>query len=236
MAAIVDFMPRQSNRLLMAGVLANSRTLKGLANRWPNRYPDVNSIAAIFPSHPSVLNLVHYNTEEPESLCQQLLELTRLGGPNLHGYQLNIAWPSITELSSYRRQFPEMNVVLQIGQKSIEVVDCSAQNLVDKLGQEYAGLVDYILLDLSAGYGIPLNPQWAAENLKVLQEANLGVGFGVAGGLSAPTLDLLAPLINDFPDLSIDAESLLRDKDDRLDIDQAKDYIDTALKLFSSPG
>ncbi len=229
-------MPRQSSRLLMAGVLASSRTLKGLENRWPSRYPDVNSIAAILPSHPLALNLVHYNTEEPESLCQQLLELTSLGGPNLHGYQLNLAWPPVTELSRYRSHFPEMKVVLQISQKSLEMVGYLTQNLVEKLAQEYSGLVDYALLDRSAGYGIPLDPQWTAEHLEVMQEANLGLGLGVAGGLSPSTLDLVEPLINDFPELSIDAESLLRDKDDRLDIGRAKDYIGRALQLFGSPG
>jgi hypothetical protein len=229
-------MPWQSSRLLMAGVLVSSRTLRGLKGRWPNRYPDVTSIAAIFTNHHLALNLVHYNTNEPHSLSQQLVELTGLGGPYFHGYQLNIAWPPVTELSRYRSRFPEMKMVLQINQKSLEMVDYSAQDLVDKLGQEYAGLVDYILLDLSAGYGIPLDPQWAVENLKVLQEANLGMGFGVAGGLSASTLDRIAPLINDFPDLSIDAESLLRDKDDCLDIDQAKDYIGKALRLFGNRG
>jgi hypothetical protein len=116
------------------------------------------------------------------------------------------------------------------------MVGFSARGLVDKLSQEYAGLVDYILLDPSAGLGIALDPQWADEYLKVLQVADLGMGLGVAGGLSASTLGLIAPLINDFPDLSIDAESLLRDKNDHLDIGQAKDYIGRALQLFGSPG
>lgn len=235
-AVVLDCMPRESHRLLMIGVLASSRTLKGQQSRWPNRYPGVSDIAAIFPQHLLALNLVHYNTGEPDTLCQQLVELTRLSGPDLHGYQLNIPWPPVTELNEYRKQFPEMKMVLQISQTSLQIVDSSARDLVDKLAQEYVGLVDYMLLDPSAGYGIPLDPSWAAEYLTSIQEADLGMGLGVAGGLSPSSLDLVQPLVNDFPDLSIDAESLLRDEDDCLDTGNARDYINKALQLFSKPG
>ena len=235
-ADVLDSTPRESDRLLMIGVLASSRTLLGRESRWPNRYPDVNSIAAIFPQHHLALNLVHYNTEKPDTLCQQMVELTGLGGPDLHGYQLNIPWPSVAELSGYRRQFPEMTIVLQISQTSLQMVDSSARDLVDKLAREYAGLVDYILLDPSAGYGIPLDSRWAAEYLQVLHEADLGMGLGVAGGLGPSSLDLVEPLINDFPDLSIDAESRLRDEDDRLDTGKARDYIGKARQLFGRSG
>lgn len=61
------------------------------------------------------------------------------------------------------------------------------------------------------------------------------MGLGVAGGLSPSTLDLIGPLISDFPDLSIDAESLLRDKDDRIDTVQAGDYIGRARQSFARP-
>jgi hypothetical protein len=182
------------------------------------------------------LNLVHYNTDKPDTLCQQMVELTGLGGPDLHGYQLNIPWPPVTELSRYRRRFPEIKIVLQISQTSLQMVDSSAPDLADKLAREYAGLVDYILLDPSAGYGIPLDSRWAAEYLQVLHEADLGMGLGVAGGLGPSSLDLVEPLINDFPDLSIDAESRLRDEDDRLDTGKARDYIGKARQLFGRSG
>jgi len=42
------------------------------------------------------------------------------------------------------------------------------------------------------------------------------VGIGVAGGLDAENVRELAPLLRDWPDLSLDAEGRLREADDTL--------------------
>ncbi|MBI2450547.1 MAG: hypothetical protein HYV47_03355 [Candidatus Nealsonbacteria bacterium] len=93
-------------RMLMVGVLVSSKTLSGRQNKWPNRYPKIKEMADIFPEDPNALNLIHYNTDEPETLANQLLELTDRGGHNLRGFQLNIAWPFPIELFAYRFFLP----------------------------------------------------------------------------------------------------------------------------------
>jgi hypothetical protein len=230
--AIMAAVPFPSSRMVMIGVLASAKTLRGLANRWPHRYPTLSNLAGIFPDHPLAFNLIHYNTNSPDLLYQQLLEITPLAGPHIHGYQLNIPWPPASQLRDFRLKYPRLKIVLQVSTQSLDMIDHSAEGLISKLREEYVGLVDYALLDPSAGSGLSLDPAWARRYLQALHETNLGIGMGVAGGLSPATLDLVEPLVRDFPELSIDAESLLRDENDDLNVDLAKAYIRRALELF----
>ena len=107
-----------------------------------------------------------------------------------------------------------------------------SNGLLDKLKQEYLGFIDHILLDLSAGYGRPLETAWARQQLQKLQDAELGIGLGVAGGLGPASLQLVEPLAKNFPELSIDAEANLRDPNDNLDLDLAQDYLRQAFVMF----
>lgn len=225
--------PESSHRKLMVGVLGSQKTIfMGSQNRWPNRYPDPGDIGSIFQRHPSALNLVHYNTKNPETLLRQMLMVTQLGGPNFQGFQLNVAWPLPQALEAYRGAYPEMHIVLQVGGGAFKEISDSPENLAERVADEYVGLIDYLLLDPSGGFGKPFDPTRAREYLEALEARNLDIGLGVAGGLSSTTLDLVELLADDFPDLSIDAESRLRDEDDTLDLDLTGDYIRTALQIF----
>lgn len=231
---ILRLVPPLADRLIMIGVLASSKTIKGIKNKWPNRYPVVEEITEIFPNHPLALNLIHYNTKEPETLFGQLVKMTMLGGLNLHGLQLNIAWPSPTILKKYRSNYPNMQIVLQIGRRAFEMIGDSPKQLATKVTKEYIGLADYVLLDPSGGYGKPLDTRCVRNYLKALKEKNLEMGLGVAGGLSPATLNLVKPLVKDFPKLSIDAEGRLRSQNDSLDLNVAKEYIHKSLKMFEN--
>lgn len=228
---VLDVVPADTNRLVMVGVLASLKTTQGIQNRWPNRYPTMDKIAGIFPDHPSALNLIHYNTKEKETLGDQLVAMTEFGGTNMHGFQLNIAWPSLDVLAEYRRAYPAKQIVLQIGGHAFEVVNHSPEQLATKVA-EYAGVVEYVLLDPSGGYGKPFDPERARDYLLALKVQNLGMGLGVAGGLSPTTLNLVEPLAREFPYLSIDAEGRLRTQEDHLDLAVAGDYLRRALMIF----
>src|SRR3972149_5500104 len=86
-----DSLEHEPLRKLMIGVLASKKTLNGLPGKYPKRYPATKDIAAIFPDHPYAVNLIHFATDTPESLRDDLTQLTALGGPNFHGFQLNMA-------------------------------------------------------------------------------------------------------------------------------------------------
>lgn len=226
----IDF--KKADRLLMVGVLASSKTIQGLTNKWPHRYPLFERIKDIFQKNEDCLNLVHYNTKQPDDLLAQLVQITDEVGPVLNGFQLNIAWPSPKTLESYKKLYPEKTIVLQIGGHAFAEVSNEAKYLALRVRRDYSGLVDYVLLDPSGGLGQPFNPENMRKYLYELQKYP-GPEVGVAGGLSPTTLHLLEPLIKDFPDISIDAEGRLRTKEDNLDIETTRDYIQKSLDMFS---
>ena len=218
-------------RLIMIGILASQKTMNGLQNKWPNRYPTMDKIAGIFPKDQLALNLIHYNTKEPESLLEQLTRMVEIGGENLNGFQLNLAWPSPAAIEKFRAKFIGIQIVLQVGNHAMEIIGHSEAKLARRV-TEYKGLVDYVLLDPSGGYGKEFNPKAARNYLNVLKFQNLDIGLGVAGGLSPDTLHLIEPLAKDFPGLCVDAEGRLRDDNDSLSLRLAKDYVSRALQIL----
>lgn len=230
-SSVLNTVPANSKRLVMVGVLASLKTMRGIQNKWPNRYPVMERIAAIFSEHSRALNLIHYNTKEQETLVDQMVLMSEFGGRNLHGFQLNIAWPAPAALGAYRKMYPAKQIVLQIGSHAFEMVDHSPERLASKIA-EYEWLVEYALLDPSGGYGKLFDSERARDYLLALKAKNFSFGLGVAGGLSATTLNLVEPLIKDFPDLSIDAEGRLRTPEDHIDLCAATEYLCKAFRMF----
>lgn len=230
---VLGVVPTNADRLVMIGVLASLKTMRGIQNKWPNRYPAMDKIAGIFPDHPLALNLIHYNTKEKDTLGDQLVAMTEFGGANMHGFQLNIAWPALDVLAAYKETHPTKQIVLQIGGHAFEMVNHSPEQLAAKVA-EYQKVAEYVLLDPSGGYGKPFDPERARDYLAALQAQNLGLGFGVAGGLSPSTLNLVEPLAKDFPDLSIDAEGRLRTPEDHLNLAVSSEYLRKAFAMFDN--
>lgn len=104
--------------------------------------------------------------------------------------------------------------------------------LVEKLN-DYHGLADYLIFDLSGGEGRPLSIDYLRSYLRAAREAGFNFGLGVAGGLGPNTLSLVEPLVVEFPNLSIDAESQLRDANDNLDLNKTQEYLAKAIQLFT---
>jgi hypothetical protein len=216
----------------MIGVLVSSKSLRGEPNQWPNRYPPIGQISGILSDHPAAFNVIHYHTDQPDSLFSQLLTVGELAGPRLHGFQLNVAWPSPSDLRQFSLQRPQQQVILQLNREAYRTAGDLPGGIIAKLKQEYSGLVDHVLLDWSAGYGLQLDAAWASRQLLAMQHADLGIGLGVAGGLSPTSLSLVGPLVQKFPQLSIDAEARLRDRNDNLDLALGREYLRAAFAMF----
>jgi hypothetical protein len=230
---VLDVVPPDSEMLIMVGVLASLKTLRGIPHKRPNRYPKAENIKNIFPPHRSAFNLIHYKTNELDTLTAQLFAMTQWGGLHMHGFQLNIAWPSPKALELYKLQYSSMQIVLQVGNHALEAIENSPKKLADKIVLEYANLVDYVLLDQSGGEGKMLNVGIARTYLEELYGKNLGMGFGVAGGLCAETLHRIEPLTKYFSSLCTDAEGRVRNSDDTLNVSFARDYISANLRMRS---
>ena len=233
--SVLDILPENFNRLVMIGALVSRKTLQGGENKWPNRYPKKEKVEDIFIDHPRALNLVHYNTGDQATLFDQLVEVTELS-PNIDGFQLNMTWPAPDELRRYREQYPNMKIVLQVGERAFMRVDHSPSFLLGRVMTNYLGLIDYLLLDPSGGQGKPMDAsilQPYLETLAMAEEtAKIDIGIGIAGGLGPKTMHLLAPLVKDFPDISIDAEGQLRDENDNLNLVAAKEYLVKAYEML----
>ncbi len=230
--ALISVAGSQLRRRFMLGALVSDASMEGRPDRWPRRYPVPSSVPDIFSDHPTAFNVVHYNTRNPSTLAAQLTEIVGLVGKRLHGFQLNMAWPAPRQLELFRAECPSVAIIIQLNREAFDLVAGLRDGVSEKLRRDYGGLFDHALLDLSAGHGEILDPQWAAGQLRRLYSADLGTGVGVAGGLCAETLPMIEPLIREFPGLSIDAEGRLRDGDDLLDLGRAKEYLLKALEMF----
>ncbi len=227
-SALVAY-PENHERLLMVGVLASYKTLRDIAltQKWQDRYPNPVNISTLFTDDPRVLNLVHFNTEagQESSVLADMIRIHNIAGPNFHGFQLNMAWPEIRQLDEYRMAFGFIpRIVLQLGRRAMEIAGNTPQGVTDML-YNYVGLIDDVLFDPSGGRGQPFDTERANQFLSAIADKGWGLGLGVAGGLGPDSLYLVEPLLKKFPNLSFDAEGLLRNPNNDLNPQSVKAYI-----------
>ncbi len=227
----LDGFPHSPFIKLMVGVLVSDKTLSGIPNSYPNSFPHPDDIAEIFVDDPRVLNLVHYNTHNQRGLARQLDRLFETAGPNCHGVQLNITWPNTEELKLLHQAWRDKQIVLQLGREAFEAKQ--SPEVVAKYLGIFKHLIDYVLFDMSGGFGVEIDIDLAtncySEYLK--QGLNRYFGFGLAGGLDAEKVQRLAPLLRVAHTLSMDAQGRLR-SNDQLDLNKVAAYIQSALRLY----
>lgn len=231
---------------LMAGILVSSKSINGIPNRYPGRYPKPESLRDLFSAamENNTLNLAHYNTDTPENLVEECEQVMEVAGDALHGFQLNIRWPDPALITELRHRHPKLHLLLQVGDSALAEFAKGQEGRFDHYDTEsfmsrvatYGGCFNEILLDPSGGKGQPLQ----ADRLKPLVQSLMtidGLGIGVAGGLSGETMGLTADIACTCPYLSIDAEGLLRDRvTDSLSIAMVESYLRAAFTAFYPKG
>jgi hypothetical protein len=229
------------DRQLMVGVLVSSKTMRGEQNKWPGRYPKQGQLDTIFTDDPHCLNLLHFNTDNRETLGEDMIISMRLAGPNCHGFQLNVRWPDLVQLKEFRRHHPDARIVLQLGSKALDEVGWE-RNAMHQRVYPYVeqGLITDVLIDPSGGEGIYSPFDRAIELLDQCSWISGDLGYGYAGGLRAERLVSFASLnLERYSRMSIDAEGQLRfpleDKyNNQLDLYAANAYLHVGLALFNS--
>jgi hypothetical protein len=228
---VLAVVPNGTDRLLMVGVLASRPSLAGTASKiHPERYPPADRAAKIFSDDRRALNLIHYYAPEPDGLAAQLERVRAVGGPRLHGVQLNIAWPDPDALHA----LDGLRVVLQLGIRAMEACSGNSEAIATRVAA-YGGRIHDVLIDPSGGNGTAdaLGTDKALAIARAIQHRMPDLGIGIAGGLSAANLAVPAKLSRSIPDLSIDAEGRLRDSHDRLAPEAAKAYVAAGFALFA---
>jgi hypothetical protein len=226
---------------LMAGILVSSKTLRGLPNKWPQRYPAISEARRMMSTSadlPDAKLFVHYNMSSVHrgyDLLTELLAMVGIFGQKaLSGFQLNMVWPSAGVLSKFLDLTDgHFRMILQVGETAWG--QCTGtEGLVTRLRQYVpsVNVIDYVLLDPSGGLGKEMDVNKIADSVAAIYDAGLPFGVGIAGGLSDENVERIAPLLERYPNLSIDAEGRLRTSDDHLDIDKAIGYANNALSLY----
>jgi hypothetical protein len=199
----------------MIGILVSQKTLNGqeVSNR---RYPHFRDIATLLTATETYsFNAIHYNSRQMDDLSDQIKGVF-VGGIYedglCKGLQLNIPWPPVGELISVKRALPDLKIIMQLSEKSLEGL---TPEETAKLVGKYGDLVDYALIDLSGGRGTVFQPQEVVPYYLELREnlPNLSVGF--AGGFTGENVEERCRQITDLVgtmSFSIDAEGGLRDK------------------------
>lgn len=228
----------------MAGILVSLETLT--RTRVPNRrYPDIRNARRLAERlSPHVFTTVHYNSRESETLSVQL-ERARDAIPAAHGFQLNIVRPPVDEIARFRESEPNQEIILQVNRSSLNTKDFPGLEEILGYARPYLPHIEYLLLDLSGGQGVPLAPVWAAARIRELQGrwSRAGVALGVAGGLGPDSEITLRYLREQAPEgFSVDAESRLRRPvsdpipleryQDELDPSAAQAYLEAAAQAF----
>lgn len=228
----IRFYPK---RQLMVGVISGERELRD-EERFTTRRPKVSEIAEIFLNDKRVLNLVHYN-QQSSKLRDNLSKMTRWGGENLHGFQLNMKWPRLEDVEAHRASHPQHRIVLQIGYGAAQELDLDPVKIADRV-KGYLNCVTDVLIDPSGGRGVDFtSPEVSTYALNLLYELINRyplLQVGIAGGLYGGNLKHnVSELLKIYNRLSVDAEGKLRDSEtDELILEECKSFIREANRIF----
>lgn len=224
-----------SDRMLHVGVMMSRKTLLGLPTKWTKAFPTNVEIADIL-SVPETYNCLHYaDYEQDPDFHRNLRQAIAFGGDGMNALQLDMIWPDSTIVAhAVTFSHKELEVILQIGKNAMEVEGNDPKRIIDRLAR-YDGAIDRVLLDRSMGNGVGMDAQGLLPLAHAIRDRFPTLGISAAGGLGPETTHLVEPLVREFPDLSIDAQSRLRPSGsalDPIDWEMAKVYLENALQLF----
>jgi len=222
------------NRRLHVGVMMSHKTLNGLVTKYTNAFPPKETVADIFRST-ETMNCLHYADYEANDVVTNLIKAIHFGGEGINALQLDMVWPDVRAISSaLHMSGKKLEVILQVGKNAIEEAKNSPQEVARRLW-DYRNVIDYVLLDKSMGKGVGMDAKGLLPFAQVITAVFPTLGIAVAGGLGPTSIELVQPLAEDFPDISIDAQSKLRPSGsalDPIDWDMADAYLVKALAMF----
>lgn len=179
---------------------------------------------------------------DPQYATNFIRRIKQRGQNWLHMIQFDLLpYQVAPEASSYiiheakRYVHEEYSVIVQCHEAAMSE---GPKTALEKLKRLSPDEIDYVLFDASHGKGREMDP----DHLRRFLDAAYGdsglnhVGFGVAGGLDAAAVEQHLPtILNDFPDISWDAEGKLHQTPDgSLDIDAAKAYLTASAEAIRS--
>lgn len=207
--------PGKLERRLHVGVMASYKTVSGIKTKtgWENIWPRDEVLRSIFQPHPRVFNVFHYADFDSPSLTtvDLLTKICKEAGPHLHGLQLDMIWPSYGLLSEFRSRFPGVELIVQISRNAIEICNGDMKQIKQHVRRYRSLGVDYFLLDMSMGRGVPLDPMRTKSMIEDLMDITPLRSLVVAGGIGPETyFELLRPIFKWSNVISCDAQGKMR--------------------------
>lgn len=226
------------NQLLMVGVLASQRSLRGELCK---RTPPMEVTHTIFKAD-GTLGIVHYHSRERDTdlLSRELLNVREKGGAHCSGLQLNMDLPPPRSLHLYLKEHPDDVLILQVNNKVFERAENNPRKLAEIVAPYFEErLVTHVLLDKSEGKSLPLDVYQTLLFVDALAQRGItknGEGVVVAGGLYAEKAYTLEPLFWEFPHTSVDAEGELHtgEQKDCFSVDRSVKWVNAVLRLKTS--
>lgn len=242
--ALVDLAIRERidhlGYFMMIGIQATGKSqVLGIENKrgrlW---HPVGDEIANVACNEDSGLTkpFIHcYFTDE--EMAEGLANVSRRTVHYNQGMQFNgLSWVEKDYsrlLTQYAKDHPYHSIILQA---SSLVLDHANPG---QLSEALRGLpVDYVLLDPSGGWGTRMDPVKIREYVDAIYQTQLPLGVSVSGGLDAQNMDeLFAPLAEEYPSLSCDAEGRLRKGPEgatELDLELTDSYVRAWKRIVQS--
>jgi hypothetical protein len=218
--------------------MMSHKTLNGIETKWSKAFPPKEAIAGIFEAGAGeTMNCLHYADYDAVDITDNLANAIGYGGAAMNALQLDMVWPDPIAVESALPLDRRPEVILQVGAVALEAVHSDPKKVVERL-YEYEGVVDYILLDKSMGRGLGMDAVGLLPFAHAIANEFFkfdSFGLVAAGGLGPTTLNLVEPLVEVFPNISIDAQGKLRPSGsalDPIDWDMAEEYLKQALALL----
>lgn len=221
---------------LHAGVMTSYKILNGIGTPWSEVWPKPKEIADIFVFDACVMNVIHYADydDKDRDLSGTLQRVADLGGPYLHALQLDMPWPNAEALKAFGKRRSPVHVILQVGETALAQTRNDINETVNRL-QSYGRSIGGVLLDLSMGRGKRMDAALLRTFVLAFRAQLPHLDITVAGGLGPDTLHLVAPLVAEFPSISIDAQGQLRasgSSKDPIDRERSERYLRGAIEMY----
>lgn len=234
---LADLIPEQQDFLLHVGVMMNRKTLLGLPTTKSVVWPRNTEIAEIFTAHPRAFNVLHYADCNGAGIAPPLAAALCFAGPHVHAIQLDMIWPDIPSLVRFRARYPFLGgVILQIGLPALKARGGDWRE-VCRAVSDYGAAIDGILIDMSMGLGVLLDPAVTEERVAIAKEMLPELRIAIAGGLGSETIGAIEPILAKHSGISIDAAGRLRPSGnsmkEKLSLPMAHAYVRSAAMLFS---
>lgn len=222
------------NRRVVGAMLFSPQSLHDRrALAYPNRFPRLEDVSEwisefdyIDPKVDRQEIHIHYSPSgQSDAVLGDLEQIaSALCRIKAVGLQLNASMPSVSAMEAWVDWFPNGRIILPITRRMANS-KVSPKELATMLREIYSGLVTDVLLDWSGGQGRLFDPEAALPWLEGLAIHWPEVRLGVAGGFGPVRLSGFQEVQKRLGPVNLDAETNLRDGDDRLVVEQFGHFV-----------